>query len=605
VLRNEVPLDLPAVNGDANRVQQIVHNLVGNAIKFTHSGSVTVNARLLEGYVKISVTDTGVGIALEKQDEIFEAFQQGEGAEDRTYDGTGLGLSITRKLVSLHGGLIELDSHVGKGSTFSFTLPLVGFDIKTETAADALEHQARVRMEAPVEAPEPLPEADGTTDEKTAEAPVEPVPPLRRPEPPARAPGAALRAPGEIIPADSHIMVVDDNPINIQVLVNHLNAYRVSKASSGMEALELLQKHHFDLILLDVMMPGMTGYEVCAHIRKHYSPNELPVLLITAKNQTKDLVMGLESGANDYITKPFAMKELLARVKTHLQLSMLTKNLKEAQLIALENARSAGKADFATSVLHNVGNILSNIKVSCSQTALKLSQSKITGLYMAGEMLEQNQERMDSFLTQDPKGRKLPEYFIKLAEIIRKENDGLTLELENMKKRIFMMEDAIETQQYYAKDKGDIAPVVVRDLVEESLAVQSESLRKNRIEIVRRYETEEPVRAHRAVLIQILVNIIKNAIEAMYKSDHRVLTLHIGKEGGRGFCKIGDTGVGIEDLTMLFQHGYSTKEDGHGFGLHYCKEAMVNMGGDLVALSGGPGQGATFILAFSDNDQAV
>ncbi len=578
--------DLPMVDGDVNRIQQIVHNLVGNAIKFTQEGFVRVEAEVAGDFVRVSVRDTGIGIPLEKQDEIFEAFRQGDGAEDRSFDGTGLGLSITRTLVNLHGGTIEVTSRPGEGSMFNFTLPVHGTFVSELTGTVSHEERARTRMELPV-----APEVVEHQPQVSA--------PLRVPPSPRPSSNQPLSAGAEIDPGESHIMVVDDNPINIQVLVNHLNAYKVSKAASGPEALSLLEREHFDLILLDVMMPGMTGYEVCSRIRQVYSPNELPVLLITAKNQTKDLVMGLESGANDYITKPFAMKELLARVKTHLQLSLLTKNLKEAQSIALENARSAGKADFATSVLHNVGNILSNIKVSCSQTALKLSQSKITGFYMAADILKQHQDNLDEFLTRDPKGRKYPEYFIKLADVLRKENEVMAEELVNMKSRIFMMEDAIETQQYYARDKSDVAPVVLKDLVEESLAVQSELLRKARIEIVRDFQNEEPVQAHRAVLIQILVNIVKNAIEAMYGSDERVLRLFIGRgDNGEGLCRISDTGVGIADLGQLFRHGYSTKENGHGFGLHYCKEAMIRMGGDLLASSEGPGRGASFTLVF-------
>lgn len=614
-IKNELGDAVPDISGDANRVEQIVHNLVGNAVKFTDSGSVTIRSQVVDAFLKVEVCDTGPGIAREHQDDIFEAFQQAEGSGDRAHGGTGLGLSITRKLVRMHGGELTLDSDVGKGSIFAFTLPLATDDNIDSHLPEPATSAASSRL-SEVKAPPAEPAKPRIAPQARAEN--FPTPPAMENEPGFRGSGMPNLVPdrpeqvarpskaprilpsGRLNKADCNIMVVDDNPINIQVLVNHLNEYSVSKANSGHEALELMQEKHFDLILLDVMMPGMTGYEVCTEIRKSFGPNELPVLLITAKNQTKDLVMGLESGANDYITKPFAMKELLARVKTHLQLSLLTRNLKEAQSIALENARSAGKADFATSVLHNVGNILSNIKVSCSQAAMKLSQSKVSGLFMAGEMLQDNLERIDEFLTQDPKGKKLPEYFIRLGEILKRENDAINLELENMKKRIFMMEDAIETQQYYAKDKGDITPVVLKDLVEESIAVQSESLRKNQVEIVREYDNNEPVNAHRAVLIQILVNIIKNAVEAMQHADDRRLTLHIGKDDtGLSFCRVTDTGVGIEDLSKLFQHGYSTKQTGHGFGLHYCKEAMQQMGGNLIAESDGQDKGASFVLSFS------
>ena len=337
-LVNEVGAGLPDVNGDDFRLQQIIHNLVGNAIKFTSQGSVTVRAAVDEDFLRISVTDTGMGIAPEKHGEIFEAFLQGDGDATRSFDGTGLGLSITRHLVAMHGGEIELVSDIGQGATFSFTLPIAGTDkvpasdsVQAIRALNTFEDQAQNRL---TKRTETLEHAEVTSSFR---APHMPAAPSR--------PRDGRLGIGEK-PADHHIMVVDDNPINVQVLVNHLHEYRVSRASNGQEALSLMEREHFDLILLDVMMPGLSGYEVCARIRQTYSTNELPVLLITAKNQTKDLVMGLESGANDYITKPFAMKELLARVKTHLQLALLTKNLKNAQAIALENARAAGKAGF-------------------------------------------------------------------------------------------------------------------------------------------------------------------------------------------------------------------------------------------------------------------
>ncbi|MDJ0835485.1 MAG: response regulator [Acidobacteriota bacterium] len=615
-LVNALPVDLPEVYGDEDRIQQIAVNLIGNAIKFTEKGSVTALARIEGDFIRISIKDTGIGIPEDKQSQIFEAFSQGEGAATRAFDGTGLGLSITRKLVSLHGGTLEVESQPDVGSTFSFVLPM-----SKETADKAVAEMAErvpaapkpVLHAPPAVSPEPpKPREPAARMEPARVETPSPAPEPKKPKVPAAQPmlreekdtgGAAAEEP---LPArrkgkdQYHILVVDDNPINIQVLVNHLQDYQITTATGGKQALDLvLGDEVFDLILLDVMMPGMNGYEVCQRIRKRFNPNELPVLLLTAKNQTKDLITGLEAGANDYITKPFAMKELMARVKTHLELADLTRELKEAQSLALEHARAAGKAEFATSVLHNVGNILSSIKVSCTQITMKLNQSKVTGFYMAAKMLEQNIEDIGRFLSEDPKGRKLPEYFIKLADILQKEGEVVTKELENMRKRIFLMEDTIETQQYYAKDSNEIVPVVLENLVDESLAVQSELIRKHQIEVEKVYRYDGTVSVHQSVLIQILVNIIKNGIEAMNQSEHRLLTVEIGKdENTQVFCRISDTGEGIKELDKLFQHGYSTKMDGHGFGLHYCLQAMENMNGTLHAESEGEGKGASFVLRF-------
>ncbi len=560
-LINEIPEDAPTVKADPDRLQQILLNLIGNAVKFTEEGYVRVAAEKKDDRLEIQVADTGIGISEDKQESIFEAFQQAEGSSTRNFGGTGLGLSITRKLVELHGGKIEVNSVQGKGSTFSFSLP-----ITNETAEESINLVPKLDLSLQ----DTEPQTSSLDDRK---------------------------------PIHGHyrILVVDDNPVNLQVLVNHLQDYEIVMANNGMDALDHVlgdgEEHHFDLVLLDVMMPGMNGYEVCKKIRQTYKSTELPVLLLTAKNQTEDLVTGLEAGANDFITKPFTMKELLARVKTHLRLGRLTQELKNAQIAALENARAAGKADFATTVLHNVGNILSSIKVSCTQATSKLNSSKISGFLIAARMIDENLQDIARFFTQDEKGSRLPTYFVKLADILKKENEMLLDEMTSMQKRLFYMEKAIQVQQTDAKD--EMIALRLEDLIEESLTVQASSLKKYGVEVFKEFKYHKPIIAQRTELIHTLVNLIKNSIEAMYKSDERVLSIETGeKEDGRPYCKIADTGEGVADLSKLFKFGETTKEGGHGFGLHSCLKSMENMKGSLEAESEGVGKGATFTLTF-------
>ena len=160
------------------------------------------------------------------------------------------------------------------------------------------------------------------------------------------------------------------------------------------------------------------------------------------------------------------------------------------------------------------------------------------------------------------------------------------------------MEKAIETQQ--EKAKGELSPLLLCDLVEEALAVQEEAIAQYGIRLERQYQYNDMVLAQQAVIIQILVNIIKNGIEAMYQSKHRVLTIETGISDEKvPYCRITDTGEGIADLSILFKRGMTTKEDGHGFGLNYCRKAMETMGGQLTATSRGVGMGADFTLHFS------
>jgi signal transduction histidine kinase/class 3 adenylate cyclase/CheY-like chemotaxis protein len=285
-LTNDVASNLPPVLADESRLQQILSNLIGNAIKFTDEGEIRVRASGEGDFLRVDVIDTGIGIPVEAHERIFESFEQAEGGAARLRGGTGLGLSVTKQLVELQGGSIGVRSEPGKGSTFSFTLPRAASAVESAVAAAPL-------MAAPVV--QPLP------DERS-----ELQPPVH------------ITGNGQV-----RILVVDDEPVNQQVLANHLTVaqYAVVQAMNGSEALRLLQSgRRFDLVLLDVMMPRMSGYEVCKAIRRTHLATELPVIMVTAKTQADDLVTGLSVGANDYVGKPVSKQELLARIKTHLNL---------------------------------------------------------------------------------------------------------------------------------------------------------------------------------------------------------------------------------------------------------------------------------------------
>lgn len=297
-LINQIPRDLPWAKADENRIQQILHNLIGNAVKFTDEGEVKVSAREADDYLEISISDTGIGIDKEQYDAIFVPFKQADGSTARAYGGTGLGLTITKQLVELHGGNIKVESEPGKGSTFTFTLPKSGEtgDRKTISASFIPSSKTLNKL---------IDVSDKSTQTKTAPA-VAPI----------------------FVPTNDEvkILIVDDEPVNLQVLQNHLSleGYSVTKANSGNQAIKILKaKEKFDLIILDIMMPGMSGYEVCQKLRKLYAPSDLPVVMLTAKDRVNDLVEGFNVGANDYLTKPFSKDELLSRIRTHLRLNRI------------------------------------------------------------------------------------------------------------------------------------------------------------------------------------------------------------------------------------------------------------------------------------------
>ncbi|MBF0237409.1 MAG: response regulator [SAR324 cluster bacterium] len=293
-LIHAIPQNLPLVDADENRLQQILFNLVGNAIKFTHSGMVRITAEHLPAVIQISVQDTGIGIAPEHQTKIFESFEQVDGSVSREFGGTGLGLSVTRQLVELHDGDLWVESVPGEGSSFFFTLP-----VSTNTSGKT--------------------KRDIRSSEKT------PLPALEQ--------NVAIIPDEQIIEnlQDRLILVVDDEPVNLEVLRQqlHLNHFRVLTAADGFKALEILEHHKPDLMLLDLMMPGISGYEVASRVRQKYDSSQLPIIILTAKSKVQDLIHGYESGASDYLEKPFNKAELLARIRLHMQLKSSVEHLED------------------------------------------------------------------------------------------------------------------------------------------------------------------------------------------------------------------------------------------------------------------------------------
>ena len=293
-LINDIPTDAPLVMADENRTEQILHTLIGNAVKFTESGEVVVTTAANDSQVTVKIRDTGIGIAEEKQERIFNSFEQADGSESRVYGGTGLGLAISKYLVALHGGRIWVNSEEGKGSTFSFTLP----------RADR-ENQSFEEPDKAVVTPVHRHFKDMVVSTCEDSPAVQ----------------SAL--------SQFRILVVDDEPINRGVILNCLapRGYHIREASGGKEALDLVREESFDLVLLDLMMPRVSGLEVCKVLREQFSVHELPIIVLTARNQLNDLVTCFAAGANDYLTKPISREELISRVQTHLQLLDINRNL--------------------------------------------------------------------------------------------------------------------------------------------------------------------------------------------------------------------------------------------------------------------------------------
>lgn len=289
---------LPPVWADEKRFVQILYNLLHNAFKFTEEGEVAIAAELLNGQVEIRISDTGAGMDEETLSVLFVPYVQGTNNRNDG-KGLGLGMSICKQLVELHGSELIVQSEPGRGSTFLFRLPVAEAALEAAAATARHEAVAPERTEAVVPAAETAYSfPDYAAVEKTAWFTLPDL--LHSPDSPIR------------------VLIVDDDPVNLNVLAGILSTepYSVAKASSGHEALELLAATDWDLLIADVMMPGMSGYELTEKVREHRSVSELPVLLLTARGQPADMYTGFLVGANDYVTKPADATELKYRIRS-------------------------------------------------------------------------------------------------------------------------------------------------------------------------------------------------------------------------------------------------------------------------------------------------
>lgn len=287
-LRSDIDPDLPLVSGDEDRLQQILVNLTSNAIKFTYTGEVVISASTTSDYnITVKVTDTGIGIHKTDHETIFKTFEKLP-SQQMNASGIGLGLPLAKRMVEMHRSQLKLSSELDVGSVFSFDLR-ISLDQTRAVKEPNLQKQMIRRADYFEQA------------NKDDEAP-------------------KLRSEQE-----TTILVVDDDEINRVVMGQQLEEYNVVKCSNGLDALTTIEEEKPDLVLLDLMMPGLNGYEVCQKIRQNYTQIELPVILVTAKNHLEDLTQGFKTGANDYLAKPFHGEELRSRVENQLRLTLLHK----------------------------------------------------------------------------------------------------------------------------------------------------------------------------------------------------------------------------------------------------------------------------------------
>ncbi len=534
-LKNEIPQDLSLVRADVSRLHQILLNLLGNAIKFTDQGEVTVRAHKdSAGLIRIEIEDSGVGIESDDLAGIFNAFEQIDADSNRKYGGTGLGLSITKQLVELHGGSIEVESTVGKGSLFTFSLP--------------------------------VPTEEESKQEKSVKKDL-----IKQTEQKAHAPISFMDTSEN---KNLTILLVDDEMINLQVLWNHLshsNFHLVGK-ESGIAALDYIQNNDpVDLVLLDVMMPLMDGFEVCEKLRMKFNPTDLPIIMLTAKNMDEDIIRGLSLGANDYITKPFSRDVLMARIETQLVISQLaqklvrlnanlenlvlerTKKLEEEMEVrkVAENKREEMRVQAMQSAhLASIGTLASGV-------AHELNNPLVTVLGQA-KLIQSKTEEVET-----------NDYILRARKIV---------EAADRMQRIIA-----HLQQLAVKTGNEsMGGESLSEILEGVLLLFKTLLEKNNIKVLLELHNDLPnISAERAKLENALHNIIANSIDAfqlgperddgfiLIKTDQvdQMVTLLIRDNGG---------GIDLEHKERVLEPFFTTKNElgRSGLGLALVKATI-------------------------------
>jgi signal transduction histidine kinase len=523
------PLSQPAWV-DRNLWEKIVLNLVSNAFKFTHEGHIAVRVQEDADSMTLEVADTGVGIPPNELPRIFERFHRVPGVTGRAYEGTGIGLALVRELVGLHGGEVNVSSTVGAGTTFRVRVPK-GF---AHLPDDSVVQQAD-RATASREAAAHL--ADATRWQRHTD--------VAQSGPPQSEPGSAATRP--------RVLVVDDNA-DLREYISALLApgYAVTTAIDGLQGLASAQETPPDIIVSDVMMPGLTGTDLVRELRADPRTASIPIILISARAGQEAAVAGLDAGSDDYLVKPFAAAELLARVRTHVQLA-----LKRREWISELQAANRELDAFTHSVAHDLRAPLRGI----NGMAEILFESKLPQLDAEG------QKFLRYIYDSGTRMSQLIEDLLKLSRTTRGELIRQPLDLSELVREVFR------------QVRGSNPDRQVDFIVADGVRVEADS------------------RLLRAALENLLGNSWK------FTGKQTAARIEFGIDGAQGapVYFIRDNGAGFDmtyaaKLFGVFQRLHSAAEfEGTGVGLATVQRIITRHGGRIWAESA-VNQGATFFF---------
>lgn len=564
-IENLIPDDIPLIDADEVRLQQVFYNLINNALKFSHAGGVKITAHIIHSLVEFEISDTGVGIPDAKLNRIFESFEQVDGSVERAFSGSGLGLAITQRLVNLHGGRIKITSVVNRGTRVSVTMP-----VATGVQAENLE-KSRTRGRV--------------LESRRHSAAQKGVPQLSNTQ----------------LNEGVHILVVDDEPINRRILVSLLLAenFRLTEADDGPTALKILEMHRdIDMVLLDIMMPRMSGYEVCRHIREKKSVHELPVIILTAKNQQEDLVCGFESGANDYLVKPVAKTELVSRVRTHLSLLHANRNLEKKVQERTQELSEKNEEIVRTQQQLVVQEKMVSLGILTAGISHEIN-NPTNFVYAGVQNLKADLDKFMQFLM-DVSEEEDPEIMgdIRRRMITLKEHAGIIMQGAGRIRGIVR-----DLHTFSRKDEAVNKTVRLVDNLRSTINLVSAQFH-NRVAFSFHFEDPIEINCQPAELNQVFLNMVVNGCQAIITrldaedpTGIGTMTLSTRLEDGMGVVEFADSGCGIPEEVRehIFEPFFTTREVGEGTGLGLSiSYGIVQKHGGYIEVESAEGEGSVF-----------
>ena len=612
VLETQGLENLPSIKADPDAFEKIAMNLVGNAMKFTDAGGRITLAGQREGDgLHLTMRDTGAGIPPEQLERIFDRFAQVDSSTTRKYEGTGIGLALVKELVELHGGRVWAESEgLGQGACFHVVLPPGEEDAAADEAVLETE-TGRVpfgRSLGALKAELNLTTIGNGTQSSEAYRNVD----LERTV--ARWEGGRAEANSVDPLADAPEIVVAEDNAEMRDLLAHLlsHEFRVRGTRNGREALDAVRERAPDLVLTDVMMPEMSGTELCRVLKASPETQGIPVVLVTSKAEREMKVEGLELGADDYVTKPFHPRELLARVRSLVRLRRLQAQLEErnralqeanerlghtlqelkaAEVQLVQAERLAAVGELAAGIAHEVNN-----PVNFALNAIRMLKSHVASL----------REMATAIATLEfDDTAKLPRRAREL-ELLRDEL-GVQEVAQDLAELVEIATEGLERTQRLVGDLKDFAgpqrsahgSVDLERCLRSTVQLLGYSLQRAGIRIDVQVEGNLPrVQGDAGALNQVFLNLLKNAGEALETRGGRI-GVDARREGTTVLVEIRDDGPGVaaEVRARLFEPFVSTKDAGRGTGLGLSiSHRIVTEHAGTLELRSEPGEGAVFAI---------